>query len=154
MVKEKEHDTVMPQPQCKNLVQDWARYCISDWNQDDTSLIHCNLLLSRFVRHSVNAKYFKQICGYLVLRKQVLETSSCNVRPWHVNYRQHPAVNCINLWHKTERFISNPAEDRVCASITASGDAEAGCSPSSGKRPGGRTYRTKNLSYNLCFFSV
>lgn len=119
------------------------------------SLIHCDLLFSRVVRHSANMKHFKQICGYLMLHKQVLETSYCNICPWHLKQRQYPAVNCINLCHKAECFTSPPSRVRGAGKHYTWRDTKADCSPpSSGKRPERRTYTTKHLSYNLCFFSV
>lgn len=137
-------------PWSKNLVWDWESFCISDQNQDDTSLSHCDLLFSRLLGTQMQS-YLRQICGYLVLQKCILVTSFCNICPWQLNYR-HQAVNFINLCHKAECFLSHPAEDRVDASLTVSRDTEAGYSQPSGKRPGVRTYRI-NLSYKLCFFS-
>lgn len=112
------------------------------------------LLFSRVVRHAAKLKHLKQICSYWNA-SQILETSYCNICPWHLKQRQFLAGNCINLCHRAECFIPPPAEDRVHARTSAGRDTKADCSPPpSGKRPQREAYRTKHLCYNLCFFSV
>lgn len=72
------------------------------------------LLFSRVVRRAAKLKHLKQICSYWNA-SQILETSYCNICPWHLKQRQFLAGNCINLCHRAECFIPPPAEDRVHA---------------------------------------